>query len=301
MTTHEYIDSFKKKYARLPSQVELSKKLEISPQKAIQALIWYTKEKAPIIKKPSTVVREAQESTKKPNIVTVLRSFLVLLTVMAFTLSVYFTGLWFSGRFNIIISGLISLSMVLFMVISPQTIRYVKNPLVKTVVVFAFLISLLFSMGSTIAGQYNKTSEKLEAEPDKAYQFNQLLNSEGEIVQLIKDAQEDKAIHQASITLLSSTEESRVKNWQSIATERKYIDSFDKRIDGLREELKNVRDSKINNGIIEEKRDFYLFISGLTGMEKSFTEFLISAMPAIFIDLIAALCLNLALFIKPKE
>ena len=301
MTTHEYIDSFKKKYARLPSQVELSKKLEISPQKAIQALIWYTKEKAPIVKKPSTVVREAPIKTKKLNIVSVLRCFLVLLTVMAFTLSVYFTGLWFSGRFNIIISGLISLSMVLFMVISLQTLRYVNSNFVKTIIVMSFTVALFFSMASTLAGQYNKTTEKLESEPDKAYQFNQLLNSEGEIVQLIKDAQEDKEIHQSSINLLSSTEENRLKNWQSIATERKYIASFDQRIDSLREELKNVRDSKVDNGIIEEKRDFYLFISGLTGMEKSFTEFLISALPAIFIDIISALCLNLALFIKPKE
>jgi len=298
MTTHEYIDSFKKKYARLPSQVELSKKLEISPQKAIQALIWYTKEKAPSTRKPSTVVREAQESTKKPHIVTVLRSFLVLLTVMAFTLSVYFTGLWFSGRFNIIISGLISLSMVLFMVISPQTLRFIVNPLVKVLIIGSFLIALFFSMASTLAGQYNKSTEKLENTVDKSYIFNQLASNEEEVKQLIEDAQQDKAIHQASITLLSSTEESRVKNWQSIATERKYIASFDERIDSLREELKNVRDSKIDNGIIKEKRDFYLFISGLTGMEKSFTEFIISALPAIFIDIISALCLNLALFIK---
>jgi len=291
MTTREFINSFKSTHGRLPSQVELTRELKISPQVALRALIQYVE---PVQEK------SASAPLQKDRIVPLLRGLLVLLSAMAFTLSVYFTGLWFYGKFSYFISGLISLSMVLFMVISPQTVRYVKPWYTKAIIAISFVIALVFSMGSTIAGQYNKVTERIELEPDKSYIFNQLTTSEDEIQQLINEAQEDKVVHQTSITLLSSTEDSRVKNWQSIATERKYIDSFDNRIDELRTELKSVRSGQIDNGIIEEKRDFYLFISGVTGMEKSFVEFLISALPAVFIDVISALCLNLALFIGRK-
>lgn len=295
MTTREFITGFKESHGRLPSQVELSKELKLSPQIAIKALVAYTQEKT------TEKVQHKKEERKQSITIKVLRIALLCLSAMAFTLSVYFTGLWFSGRFHIIISGLISLSMVMFMVISPQTMRFITNPLIKGIVILSFSVALVFSMGSTIAGQYQKTSERIENLPNKAYIFDQLLGNEQEIKDLIEDAQRDKAIHQSSIEMLSETEESRVENWQQIATERKYIESFDQRIDKLREELANVRTNKLDNGVIEEERDFYSFISGLTGMEKSFTEFLVSSLPAIFIDIISALCLNLALFIKEKK
>lgn len=294
--THDFIDKFKSTHGRLPSQVEISKELKISSQKAIMALIQYSKE----VKVEEEIVEQPKEDPKiKTNWTLVaLRIILALLSAMAVVLSIYFTGLWFMGRFSVVISGLISLSMVLFMVIAPQTMRFVANRFVKIVVGVSFFIALLFSMGSTIAGQYNKTSERIENEPDKAYIFNQLDTSEAETLSLIEEAQKDKVVHQEAILMLSTSEEARKANWQSIATERKYIASFDSRIDELRIELKSIRQNKLDNGVVEEKRDFYSFISGLTGMEQSFIEFLISALPAIFIDVISALCVNLLLFIK---
>ena len=293
MTTREFIGNFKSTHGRLPSQVEISKQLKLSPQAAVQSLIQYIKE--PAKEQEKTVVKPV--NIKRINTVVILKIILFMLSAMAFTLSVYFTGLWFSDKFHIVISGLISLTMVLFMVISPQVLRYVDNRSVKVVVYISFSIALLFSMGSTVAGQFNAVTKRIENEPDKAYIFNQLLANEEEVQKLIEEAQKDKVIHQSTISLLSSTEENRLKNWQSIATERKYIAVFDERIDGLREELKSVRNNKVDNGIIEEKRDFYLFISGLTGVEKSMIEFIISSLPALFIDIISALCLNLALYI----
>ena len=124
-------------------------------------------------------------------------------------------------------------------------------------------------------------------------------NLTSEILTLIDEARADKMIHSKTLEDLS---ENRLDNWQPIATERKYIDKFNDRIDSLNEELKTVRDKQeveLSNGIIE-KRDFYTFISGVTGLEKSFIEFLVSSLPAVFIDIISALCLNLALFIKSE-
>lgn len=295
MTTRDYITNFKDTHGRLPSQVELSRELKLSANHALQALIQYTKEGG------LTEKKEKEAVIRKDRTVVLLKVFLVLLSTMAFILSVYFTGLWFYGKFSLFISGLISLTMVMFMVIAPQTLRFVENKLIKVVVVFSFTVAMVFSMGSTVAGQYRAITDKMETQPDSSFVFKQLSSSEEELVELIEEAKADKEVHQTSINLLSSTEDSRLKNWQSISTERKYIEAFDNRIDELRTELAEVRGQQMVTGTVTEKRDFYYFISSLTGADQTIVEFIISALPAVFIDVVSALCLNLALFIGRRK
>lgn len=298
MTTREFIDNFKETHGRFPSQVETSKQLKISPNAAITAFSDYLKEHS---HKKGTVKAEKH---RKDLTVGILKGFLILLSAMAFTLSVYFTGLWFSDKFHIVISGMISLTMVLFMVISPQVLRYVNNPFVKAIVIVSFIIALLFSMGSTVAGQFNATTVIRESMKDVQSIYTIYETREAELIDLINESKEDKLIHSEALINLSATEEKRLDNWQQVATERKYIDQFNSRIDDFNAELREVR-SKMNvelsTGIVEKRRDFYSFIAGLMNTEDiSLVEFIISAMPSVFIDLIAALCLNLALFLKEK-
>lgn len=308
MEANTFITQFKQRTGRLPSQVELTKELKISPDKAVRELVAYTRGPKDPPKKSKTVPNKPPKNAsvlgtpdKKDYSAIFLRVVLSLLALMSFTLSVYFTALWFIGKFHWVISGLISLSMVLFMVISPQTIRYIDNRLVRLVVYISFLIALCFSMGSTISGQYNMTTKNIEASPDRAAVNDLLTIQSTELLMLIKEAQADKVVHQETLRQLSETVESRTENWQSVATERNKIDAFDERIDSLRLELKGIRDKQLDNGLIEEERDFYLFISELLGIEKQTVEFWVSALPAVFIDIISALCLNLALFIKPRR
>ena len=296
MTTREFIEDFVSTHGRPPSQVELVKKTNLPSRAALQALVQYTKEKR-VEKK-----EEIKIKTQRHYILWALKIFLLLLSTMAFILSVYFTRLWFYGRFSAFISGTISLTMVLFMVVSPQTIRYIKSWFIKGITILSFLIALLFSMVSTVAGQYNKTTERMETTVDRSYVFDQLQTQEEELLLMIEEAQKDKLVHQETIVSLSSSEENRLTNWQSIATERKYISKYDERIDELRVELGDIRGSKIDNGVVEEKRDFYSFVSGIFGIEDiTFTEFILAAAPAIFIDLVSTLCLNLALFIRKEK
>ena len=75
-------------------------------------------------------------------------------------------------------------------------------------------------------------------------------------------------------------------------------------VDLLYISLYNVRDERntmLNDGVAPERDDFYTFISKLVDKDKSMVEFFIAVLPAIFIDVISALCLNLALFIRRKK
>ena len=295
MSRTDYIKKFIKEKKRMPSVEELATALKVSERTAMHEIVSFNATYKKDSQKPAT-----KQIRKVSHTASILRIFLILLSAMAFSLSVYFTGLWFSGKFPTWVAGAISITMVLFMVIAPQTIRFIKNRAVKAVTCLAFSVALIFSMGSTISGQYEKTTQRIQNEPDKAYIFNQLLQGEEEILAMIEEARKDKAVHQETIRYLSGSEEARKENWQSIATERKYISSYDERIDSLRKELTFTRSQKIDNGIIEEKRDFYSFISSITGRERTFIEFLISSLPAVFIDIVSALCLYLALFIKGR-
>jgi chromosome segregation ATPase len=159
-------------------------------------------------------------------------------------------------------------------------------------------------MGSTIAGQYGSSSEAMVRNTSAINQlksFDSIETQEEELLELIKDAQENKEIYSQSIKRLASTEEKRLENWQSIATDRKNLQLYEEKMDKLAVELKALRsrkDTALEEGVHEERMDFYSFIAGLTGKEVGIIEFIISALPAVFLDVIAALALNLALYIK---
>lgn len=296
MEVHKHISQFKGEYGRLPSHVELAKEMNISQRAAVTALIAFTSIPTEDLKPKRQAV-----SKEKDIRTSFIRAILILLSAMAVTLSIYFTALWFMGKFHWFISGLISVSMVLFMTISPSVLRYVQSIFLKTIVIFSFLVALFFSMGSTVSGQYEKLTERIEAAPSLSAISIQRRQSEEELLGMIEDAQRDKEVHQKTIEMLSMSAENRKENYREIATERKYIDSFDQRIDTLRGELKNIRVNLEQDGIIEEERDFYSFLSDLIHMKRATVEFWVSALPAIFIDVMASLCLNLALLMGRKH
>jgi hypothetical protein len=53
-------------------------------------------------------------------------------------------------------------------------------------------------------------------------------------------------------------------------------------------------------GATVERVDFYSWLARLVGRSPSQVEFMVSALPAIFIDIIAALSLNVALQVRRK-
>ena len=147
MSTEEFISKFKANAGRLPSQVELSRQLGLTPQTAITALMSFIKESEPL---PS---RRAV-----PDFLTI---GLFAVAAITFILSIYFTGLWFRSMFSLWIAGAISVSMVGYMVLSPQVASRVKG-IVKLPLWGSFTIALIFSMGSTMAGQYNQLTRSTD-------------------------------------------------------------------------------------------------------------------------------------------
>lgn len=286
----EFITKFRKSTGRFPSQVELSKQLGISPQRAVSALIEYTE--------PSS-----QEQIKPaPGADTDLLSVgLFVVAGMTFILSVYFTALWFRSMFNLFIAGVISVSMVSYMVLSPQVAQSVRG-VVKLPLWTSFTIALVFSMGSTIAGQYNQLTESVDVVSVAERAVLDILRAEeSELQEAIRVDREQQAYHQSTLESLTSTPEDRIANQAYAATERfKVIELADQiaereaRLEVVRAQiLEEIQDGNI--GVTEERDDFYSWLASLFGLTREQMEFWISALPAVFIDIIAALSLNLAI------
>lgn len=296
----QFVENFRENTGRLPSQVELSKSLKISPQAAVKMLL--SASQAPDGNSATLVEKIVSKGPLEA-----LRWGLYTVSAFTFVLSVYFTSLWFKSMFNIVVAMLISLSMVTYMVLSPQVGRYTKG-LVKIPVFFSFIIALVFSMGSTIAGQYSKLAENVDytIESDRGL-YDLLLQEETDLQEMIAEFQGEKEIHTETMRNLSSTAEDRMSNYNYISTERRKIEEYNARIDEakgalslVREELKAEIESG-NVGMVERKADFFTWISGILGSDMKMVQFWIYTLPAVFIDIIAALCLNLALFMKKSS
>lgn len=289
----EFIARFRASTGRLPSQVELSKQLGISPQKAVSALIDYTAPHEPVSREEITKPRRVGRD--------LLSVGLFVVAGMTFVLSVYFTALWFRSMFSLFIALTISVSMVSYMVLSPQVAKNVRG-VVKAPLWGSFTIALIFSMGSTVAGQYGQLTQNVDLEAVGERAVLELLKTEeSELLEAIQIDREQMAYHQTTLESLTSTAEDRIANQAYAATERFKVMELADQIEAREERLTQVRAEIVseiqagNIGVTEERSDFYSWLAGLFGISREQMEFWISALPAVFIDIIAALSLNLAL------
>lgn len=299
MNVAEYISQFKKKMGRLPSQMELTRKTGLPPQSAIQALVAEARKSHHREENDVQPYGEKQlEHMRGPKAVSYGLFFVAALTS---GLSIYFTGLWFMSMFNIFIAGAISVSMVAYMVLSPQAVQYVKG-IVKIPLWVSFMIALVFSMGSTVAGQYNKLTENVDiVKVNNRALLDSLKQEESELLSSIEVDREQQAFHQKTLESLSTTAQDRKDNAGYIYTERNMVNELSSLINDKTDKLSKIREqirSELEagtTGATEERKDFYSWLSQVFGVDKNSLEFWVAVLPAVFIDIIAALSLNIAI------
>ena len=191
-----------------------------------------------------------------------------------------------------------------------------------TMIVFCFIwvIVFLFSVFSTVAGQYNKRveTENLKiseniSEIHKETEWNIYNNKEEEINYLIEQKEKELEVVN-NIMFQFDTLEKRQENeaeWlSSLTTKRK----AEEKIEELRRQLDEVRENKLdflaNNedtvGVTEDSEtvdeSFYVWLADIWNLSSpSLVQFWFSMFPAVFIDIIAPLGLAVAMFLRRKE
>ena len=306
MTAGEYISRFKKKTGRLPSQVELTKHAGLSPREAIAVLMVAARKDHTEQTRVRPPVKKRIEPVGDPYRVAISWG-LFFVALLTSGLSIYFTGLWFTQMFSTLIALSISVSMVVYMVLSPQAVRFVHG-VVKVPLWISFAIALVFSMGSTVAGQYNKLTENVDIEATNERLLLDILRAEeAEILVSIEVDRTQQAFHQDTLEALSSTAEERKDNSGYIWTERNKVIALSEAIEKKAERLVQLRGqlrAELESGTAgatEERKDFFSWLAEVLAVQRNLLEFWIAALPAVFIDIIAALSLNIALNMRREK
>lgn len=276
---------------------------------------------------PSTpmVAPAAPIQAKPDSSLTVLRWVLLFIGVGAIIGSTYYTGIWMSESNPGWLAWLLSAIMVTFStaafdfivaLLSGTVTRHWCRFLIAGGFFVLWLVVITFSIGSTIAGQYNRHAHQLGALRGSVEEQNQSatltrLNS------ALVAAEASQKSAQAAL-------DSLIRNQPQVPTDLKELAQY-------RTTFNNVQDAiKAQQGAVQQAQasvgnarqlleafvaqnpkaqaiataqvpDFYAWIARTFHTDKDQVQFWLNLFPAVFLDLIAPAAIAIFLFMRKRE
>lgn len=261
------------------------------------------------------------EKYKNDYVLLIIKTIMAVIGAGAVCLSVYYTGIWLSEFLPFFLAYLLSAIMVAFSVIAFEVIIILfQNKQYSIIILFTILwaVVLIFSMVSTVAGQYNQrmVKEITEVKQDtetahKRMSYNIYEEEEKEILKNIERKEKELIPFQNIMSDFETIEDREKNKWLYWNTHEK-IKSINEDIKKYGVELKKVREKKkdflkneLTAGAVEDtyikKDSFYIWLSEIFNWDSKHIEFWLSVFPAVFIDLIAPLAIAISMFLRRKE
>ncbi len=272
---------------------------------------------SPTIQKQSI---EIPRQSKRDILLIVIRIVMAIIGMGAAYLSMHYTRMWLLEFLSPFLSTLLSSIMILFSVASFETILiFWANRKIFPIVVFSivWVVVLLFSIMSTIAGQYNariSSREEITVErTEVAHTRMELETYEVEERELMENLAEKRVELKASSVLFSQfdTLEKRKEDWRFYWNIKKAMDDSTVKIESIQIQLKEIREKK--RSLLEQSRktagivkgteelvyaSFYMWLGIVLKVKPMLVQFWLSVFPAIFIDVIAPLSISISLFLN---
>jgi len=273
------------------------------------------------VSKKAPVISKKKQSKKKSNILLiVIRIVMAVIGMGASYMSMYYTRLWLLEFLPPSLATLLSTIMILFSVASFEALLiFWANKKMFPIVIFSVVWSvvLIFSMVSTVAGQYNSRIVRREEITEERIEITHtrltLESYETEEVELTESLAEKRVELKASSILYSQfdTLEKRKDDWRFYWNTKKAMDDSTAKIEEIQTRLQEIRERK--RQLIEENRksagiteetdrlvydSFYVWIGEVLRAKPMMVQFWLSIFPAIFIDIIAPLALAVSLFLN---
>jgi len=304
-----FIISYFKKFHKVPSMSLVTDKFKYGKDKAF--LYYRTLQERGFLKRNYAnyqveekkleipVIPEEEKKEEKeisfisPFIIFLIRICMGIIGIGASVLSIYYTGIWLNETLPVILAFSLSTFIILWLVV------------------------IVFSMTSTVAGQYNQRI-KNENE-NKSNNFEVIKKkSESEIYNKEERGLEKRIIRkeetlEAANDILNSFDmekkEEFIKEYndayKKMKIEEKELNSLYKLLDEKRKEIKKFNSQEVTEvGMSEETEiqsaSFYVWVSTILKIEPVFIQFWLSTFPAIFIDIIASLGLAVSMFLKKE-
>lgn len=254
--------------------------------------------------------------------VSVIRIVLGFVGLGAIGMSVYYTSIWFFEYLPPSLAILLSTIMVTFSTMAFEVVLHLvemRRRILAAGFLILFVMVLLFSMMSTVAGQYNKQvevrRELIEETSQGAYSkvaYEALLDQERRIEDQIRNQDSLRSVHQKLFESYDAI--GKVIDPEGFADAQEQLNKIDNTIAQLLQQL-SVKQSERTTflskaGVVGvtpdssiEAPSFYVWVASLVGREDrvDLVQFWISVFPAVFIDLIAPFSLAFALFKQKRR
>lgn len=176
MSLEKIIGDYYKWKKRFPTPKELSAMVQIDEQEAMKELRAYYTRRGEAAKKDGSTLHR------------VVRVSLLLISLSAAIMSVYYSALWFFERLNPVLAVLSAVIMVSYGVLFPEIVQDLGLRPVSFLVAITGVVVIGFSMVSTVAGQYNQ--RKVNLDPlMAASELSELRKQEETILGQIADLQ----------------------------------------------------------------------------------------------------------------
>lgn len=264
-----------------------------------------------------TLAEEKDNKVEKDWVLGVMRGVLGFIGLGAIGVSTYYTSVWFLEYLPAFLAVFLALIMVFFSTMAFEVVIVVLKAEQWFMAVgfsILFIVVLLFSMMSTIAGQYNQrlqvenaaiqeSSDVVQARA--AYEL--LVKQEKQIVEQIEGQKSLRKVYQGIFDSYDAAKrEADLKGYNEV---RAQIDKVDKSLLSLNAKLMDVQAQELaylekqkGPGTIAETSvktaSFFVWVAGLfdNKIKADMIQFYFSVFPAVFVDLIAPFSLAFAFF-----
>lgn len=268
----------------------------------------------------STKIPRRFEKNQSDILLITIRIVMAVIGMGASWLSMHYTRVWLLEFLPSSLATLLSTIMILFSVASFEALLiFWANRKMLPIVIFSivWIVVLIFSMISTVAGQYNSrisNREEITTERTEVAHARMALETyEIEESELMESLTEKRIELRASQTLYAQfdTLEKRKEDWRFYWNTKKAMDDSTLKIESLQIRLGEIREKKRrllkqnlqSAGIIEETEklvyaSFYVWLGEVLKAKPMMVQFWLSIFPALFIDIIAPLALAVSLFLN---
>jgi hypothetical protein len=255
----------------------------------------------------------------------IIRYVMAFLGVLSMIISIYYTFIWANDNLNSVLAVILSSLIVLFSTSAFETMIYIiksKMGIFKWFISLFFLLLWIivnsFSILSTAAGQYSlffaKEQSKIDSITIESTEYNDLIVNEKELIDeknILLEQEKPLLFIISSMKNMDQffSEDKRSKESVIFYDAQIRINTINKDIENIDKQLIVVRNKKVelfNKNIkpkIELKSipDFYTLFGRIISLDKSYTQFVFSLFPSVFLDIMSPICLAIFLFLKKKE
>jgi hypothetical protein len=293
--------------------------IEITDEQAKDYMDHITEEnKHDSIEAPSIMLNKI--SIKPDNAFTILRYLLLIIGSGAMIMSAYYTQIWLNENLNTFLSWFLSILMISFSSIAFLTLialikgsisRHWSRWIIALLFFILWIITTIFSISSTIAGQYNRymtIRNNISIEQTE----NTLLQNK---LVLLKENRFDAETRRNDLrkrlnTLLLQADtiqlgiEVKGETWMSIQSRilstNEIIKELDSKIEQYRiDEVKILERSPIISN--ETTYAFYTWIAKVFSKDKEMIQFWMMIFPSLFLDILSPAALSVFMFLGKKK